>query len=191
MPTILKTLFSAATGALGGIQTYLIAGAIALALGFAGGAYSGYRWESGVVANIKLVDERAKNAAATDAFRRGQKIAAANDKNGANEMTVQTKIVDHYITLTRKVPIYVTPTQDAHAGCISYGFIRVLVAGQRDVDPETLILPAGVADDSCTGYSLTTLAAALRAGFLTANQNAAQLNDLIQSVRENDSIGTE
>lgn len=189
--SLIKTLFSAATGALGGIQTYLIAGGLALALGFAGGAYSGYRWETGVVANLKLADEKAKDAAATDAFKRGQKLAVANSKNGANDMTIQTKIVDHYITLTRKVPIYVTPTQDAAAGCISYGFIRVLVASQRDVEPETLTLPAGITDDACTGYTLSTLAAALRAGFLAANQNAQQLNDLIASVRENDSIGAE
>lgn len=171
-----------------GIKSAAIAAVISLALGFGGGAYCGYRWQAGVVANIKLADERAKNAAVTDAFDRGKKLAAANDKNGANDVIVQTKLVNHYITLTKEVPYYVTQTQDSASGCISVGFVRVLVAGQRDVEPETLVLPAGVTDDTCTGYKLSTLAADLRPGFLASNQNAQQLNDLIASDKENDSI---
>lgn len=171
-----------------GFKTAAIAGLVSLAVGFAGGAYSGYRWQAGIVANLKLADERAENASLAKIAAIGKQLAAANSKNGAHDVVAQTKLVNHYITLTKEVPYYVTVTQDNASGCISYGFVRVLVAGQRGVAASALALPAGVTDDSCTGYTLSTLASALSPGFLAANQNAQQLNDLIHSINENDTI---
>lgn len=179
---------SAATGFFGGFQGILIAAGIALAVGLAGGAYAGYRWELGTYETRVAADATAQSAAEAIAFKKGQDLAAANQKAGTDDAAAQQVIVDHYHTITKEVPVYVTPAQDAHA-CVTYGFVRVLYAAERGIDPATIPIASGQSDDACTDYDLSALATDLAADFQAANANAQQLTDLEAAVVTNDAIG--
>lgn len=169
-----------------GIKSALIAGAVSLVVGLGAGAYAGYRWEHGAVLSLQLADVKAQAAALGRSFQMQQVIAKANDKNGAHDVVEQTKIVDHYITVTREIPTYVHDSIACPGG--TYGFVRVLVAAERGIAAATLPLPAGVTVDTCSPLEPSGLAADLAADLAAARGNAQQLDDLEASVRENEAL---
>lgn len=180
-----KSLLSLATGALGGIQGYLIAGALALVIGGAGGAYAAHRWDAGTIANLKLADAVAAKTAISTALATAGKVAAANQKAAAAEGQTQERIVTLTNTIIRKVPVYVTPQQDAVA-CVTFGFVRLLYSAERGLDPASLVIPAGQSDDACTALKLSDLAAGLASDYGTSRQNSEQLNALETAIAAND-----
>lgn len=149
-----------------------------------GGAYAGYRWEHSEVLKIQLADANAMKVAVEDALR-GQKLVDLRNQHAATlEAYTQGRMDAVKFNLTVGVPNYVTPLQDKQAaaadaaGCVTYGFYRVLAAGQRGVSAENLPLPSGESNDACTAESPSALAANVAASLVTGVQNAEQLNNL-------------
>lgn len=138
--------------------------------------------DASALATVKLADAQSITAAT-------QKVAALQVKTAdlaqaavVADNTVQTKIVTRTITLTQKVPTYVSNS----VPCISYGLVRVLDAAVLQTDPGALALPAGVTDDTCTTLTADDLAKSVVTNYGIAEQNAQQLNDLVDDVQAQD-----
>jgi hypothetical protein len=105
-------------------------------------------------------------------------------QGAVSEATAQQKITVHTVTITKEVPIYVTPQIDTVVvPCIPYGLVRVLDAAalataDNPVTPADLALPTGQSDDACTGIKASDLAASIAANYGIAKQNAEQLDAL-------------
>lgn len=165
-----------------GWQGYLLAGGLALLMGAAGGAYAGYRWETGTVATLKLQAAQAQIQAvqAADRSRAAQDAVAL--AAAVREAQAQTKIQTVTQTITKEIPKYVPAPQETAAadrpGCVSFGLVRVLVGAQDGTDPGTLSLPASQSDDACTALGWADVASAVAADFGAARANAEQLTAL-------------
>lgn len=179
---MLKALFTSVTGALGGIQTYLIVGAITAVISLGAGAYAGYRWE-----HSKLLDLQLANAKFTtqqvqlqaDGDRKRSKIALTA---AVAEAYAQGKLEAKTVTLIRKVPIYVTPKQDASVCGLTVGLARVMRAAAEGSDPDTLTLAPGQSDDDCSDVTPSEVAGWVASFAGVAHQNAEQLNALEAAV---------
>ena len=166
-----------------------IAGAVAALCIAAGGFYAGYHWESVTVAKLELAQAQAAQKAQATALTETKQITVNNNAAGAHDAQAQQQIVTRTVTITREVPKYVHDQIGCPSGA-TYGFVRVLVAAERGVDPASLDLPAGVTDDTCSPDEQSNLAAQIVADFGAANANAQQLNDLIAAVKVNDAVAT-
>lgn len=148
------------------------------------GAYGGYRFEKSEVLKIQLADANAMKLAVQVALRDQNLVDARNLHVATLEAYAQGKLDGVKFNLTVGVPNYVTPLQDKQAaaadtaGCITYGFYRVLAAGQRGVSAENLPLPGAESNDACTAESPSSVAATIAGSLVTGVQNAEQLNAL-------------
>lgn len=162
---------------------------IALLGALGGGFYAGYRWELGAYEQRVASDALAVQKVQAAAMTLTRTIDAHNTTAAVKDAQVQQQIVTKTVTLTREVPVYVHDKIACPSG-VTVGFIRVLVAAERGVDPASLSLPAGVTDDTCAADAQSDLAAQIVADFGAANANAQQLNDLIAAVKANDATAT-
>lgn len=169
---------------LSGMWGYLAAAVIAAGLAVASTHYIDSAVYGKQIANLKLGAATAATAAATKSADEGKQIAADNYAAGLKDGNAQTVIQTVTKTIIQKVPQYVTQKQDA-VGCVTFGFIRVLVSAERGVDPAALTFTAGESDGACAPYELSALAADLANDFGAANGNAQQLNDLEAAVMAN------
>lgn len=159
---------------------------IGIVIIFAGGALSDHmildahwqhKWDQHVAQDKKAID-----AAVAKAHEDERQAAKLSDTSTAKQVEVQTKIVNHTITLMKEVPHYVTVVQDA-MGCVTFGMQRVFNAAATGTDPAAYQLPPGQSDDQCTATPPSALAAAIAENFGTARANAEQLNGLIEDVK--------
>lgn len=170
--------------ALGGIQTYLIVGAVSIAVGLASGAYAGYRWELGDLDALKLADAQAVLKATQEASASRGRQDAVDLSAAVAEAQAQTKVIIQTQTLIRKVPIYVTLAQDSR-GCVTVGFLRILRGAGTEADPSTLQLAPGQSDDDCSTLTLSALAGTISALYGVSLANSEQLNALNAWVVDN------
>lgn len=137
-----------------------------------------HKWDQHVAADKKAIADAVAKARAEE-----RKVADLGQKSGEAQVRIQTKIVDHTITVLKEVPRYVTIEQDARS-CVSYGLVRLLNAAVTGADPASYQLPPGVSDDACTGIKASELAASIAENYGTARSNAAQLDGLIADVTQ-------
>lgn len=165
--------------ALTGIWGYVAAGALAFALGF-GGAW---KIKDGIEAEAQVASDNAavKSANATAAAVQNEAKRAMAHQAEADAITegvdlsavqAQTKIITNTVTLTREVPVYVTPQTDNRFP-LPCGFIRLhdAAAAGADLaaDPAAFPNPAGKSDaDACE------IAASQAAGIIAANYGLAR-----------------
>lgn len=155
----------------------------------------------GLVAGTAFVTHRVDEVARLDLLNQYQRqqtaaVQAAKDlqkkqddvalTTAVHEATAQQKIVTQTVTIRQEVPKYVTRTLTKHdsVACVSYGFVRVLDAAALGVDPADLPLPAGKSNDSCTALDPVALATAIADNYGITRQNAQQLDDLEDYVRQ-------
>lgn len=177
-----------------GIKTAAISFAVALLIGLGGGAYAGYRWEKGEYEALKAADAKAL----ADGIAAGAATQHAIDSSGqaaaVSEAYLRGKLDAITVNFHTEAPANVTITQDQeaaaadHAGCITYGFYRMLVAGERGVAAASLPLPAGAAVDACTAEPPSDLAAALAADLADGFGNGQQLDALIAELQRQEAI---
>jgi hypothetical protein len=174
---LLSNAFNAVTGFFGGIQTYLIIGTVALAVGAASGAWVGYRIESGKVAAIQTADVEAE----TQAVQAADKNRAAQDAvtlaSALKEANAQERVVTVTQTITKEIPAHVPPKVDATV-CVPYGLMRLLDASALQADPDSLGLPTGQSDGSCSPVKTSALAESVINNYGVAEANAEQLTAL-------------
>lgn len=154
---------------LGGIQSYLIAGGLALVLGAAGGAWAGYRWEAGTVDRLRAEAAQGAAAAAQEARLTQSAIDGIALTAAVKEAQAQTKIEVQTVTITKEIPRYVHD-QISCPG-LTVGLARVLRGAADGVDPSTLSGPAGQSDDACSDVTPSEVA-----GWFTAYAGAARAN---------------
>lgn len=173
---LLSSAASAVTGFLGGIQTYLIIGAVALAVGGAGGTWVGYRIESGKVAAIQTTLAQAQ----TQVAQHGARIIAVEDKVGL-DFALAHQTIDDHITLqvatnSQEITLYVHDKISCPGPTV--GLARVLRAYADGIDPANLSLAPAQSDDDCSDVSASEVASWFNAYAGVARQNAQQLTDL-------------
>lgn len=179
-----------------GIRAAAIAGAISLFVGFAGGAYAGYRWELGAYEKHLRGDAQAREAAVRDAMERQRQIDAGNQVDAQATAYFRGRMDATVVNLVSGAPANVTIEQDTaaaaanSAGCITFGFARLLYAGAHGVPAESLQLPGGESVDACTALKPSGLAAAVAQDLAAGYSNGHQLDALIGAVKRNDAIAT-
>lgn len=168
---------------LAGVKTYLIVGAVTGAVAFAGGAYSGWRWEHGAVLQARLdaaaLASKAKELAAKDqAAQDAVKLKAA-----VAEALFQGRLEGRISLIVQETPVYVTAAQDAIV-CIPVGLARVLRAAAEGRSPGSLSLAPGQSDDDCSDITATEMARWFTAYAGASLGNAHQLNSLEAEINE-------
>jgi hypothetical protein len=159
--------------------------AIVAALGFGGWSVV-HSIKVGAVKDIVAADTA--HAAQVDAA--GAKIDAAQSAVDAHSSEVsathQTAIAVSAAVVKQKVRTHVhepLPTAPPAVGCVTYGLVRQHDAAALGVDPDTLPLPSGVTDDTCSPVANADLADAIADNYAAARANAAQLDDLEANVK--------
>lgn len=161
------------------IKAYCILAAVA-AISFAG-------WE--VVHTIRagaVKDIVAADAATTaKAQARGAQLDAAQSAIDAHSAdasaTHQVALAQRAATIKAKVKNHVhepPPAAPRVIGCVTYGLVRQLDAAALGVDPDTLPLPSGVADDTCAPVENADLAAVVSDNYAAYHAIAQELSDL-------------
>lgn len=158
------------------------------------GAYGGYRWEKGDLEDLKLADANALIVATKDAAKKQADIDASGKAAAVDEAFFQGKLAGTVINLQSGAPLNVTIAQDQeaaasdHAGCVTYGFYRMLAAGERGVTADALALPDGAAVDDCTADAPSDLAAKAATSLAEGFGYGHQLNDLIAELKRQEAI---
>lgn len=175
--SLIGTGIKAVTGFFGGIQTYLVIGAVTLAVGAASGAWVGYRYERSEVTAIQTADAEAE----TQAVQKADKSRAAQDAvtlaSALAEANAQTKIVTVTQTVVKEIPAHVPAKVDATI-CVPYGLVRLLDASALEADPNGLGLPTGKSDADCAPVEVSALAKSVIDNYSVAQANAEQLTAL-------------
>jgi hypothetical protein len=170
-----------------------IAGGILLAA-IAGGFYAGYRWELGAYNGLVAADATALAKATVKAADKQAKIDRANQGDAVTQAYLSGRLDAVIVNFNLEAPANVTVTQDQqaaaaeHAGCITYGFYRMLAAGERGQPADSLNYPSGESADACTAQVPSALAAAVAEALSDGYGDAQQLNSLIGAVKRNNAI---
>ena len=181
--SLLSSFGSAATSLLGGLQGYLIVGAVSGLLAASGGIWLGYNIEYGKLAKLQLADAQAQVVAVNKAIDRRTAQDAAALKAAVSDAQAQQKIVTITQTITKRIPSHDTVLVEAHA-CIPVALERLLRATAAEADPDSLALAPGQSDDDCADLTVADVADWF-AGYAGASEaNAQQLTDLQQWVRD-------
>jgi len=179
-------LFSGLTSALGGIYGYLAAAGIAAILaGY--GSYQVTAWaKDETISSLKLADAKAE----TDAVQAAKDQMARQDKvtldSAVAEAEAQARIVTRTVTITRKVPVYVSAQSDSRC-VLPNGFVQLLDAAGLQADPDALPGATGEPHDAAAGLSLSEATALLAADLGAAAANAEQLTALQGWIKEQES----
>lgn len=160
------------------------------------GAYGGYRWELGTYEKHLTKDAQAMTAAVQLAADKQRHIDAGNQADAVAQAYLSGRLDAVSVNFKLEAPANVTITQDQqaaasdHAGCITYGFYRMLSAGERGQPADTLSYPSGESADTCTAVKPSELATALAEDLTADFGNAQQLDSLIAAIKRNDAIVT-
>lgn len=165
----------------------VVAALAAFALGFTGG-YT-YAWSRQEATIQRMKAETAETQKRAVEAARAQERAAAKI-TGAVETTsaeVQERVRVVYRTITRKVPVHVTPEIDRRYP-LPCGFIRVLDAAAARVDPDRVSCGPGVPDDAPSDVTASEAGSNIAGNYGDATANAEQLRALQSWVREQEAL---
>lgn len=143
-------------------------------------ALAGYLWFTH--ARLDRAEARATAAETTARDLSGQLAAAqASERIVTRYVDLVQVIHQRGATITREVPVYVTPQADTRC-TVPLGFARVHNAAAAGT---TLPSPAGSADASPSGVALSAVAGTVVDNYTTCHATAAQLTALQEWVRAN------
>lgn len=160
------------------------------------GAYAGYRWELGTYEKLVAADAKAMTVATAAAADKQRRIDVANEGDAVAQAYLRGHLDAVSVNFKLEAPANVTILQDqqaataVHAGCITYGFVRLLYAGEHGVPADSLPIPGDESPDTCTAYEPSVLATALAQDLAAGFGNSQQLDSLIAAVKRNDAIVT-
>lgn len=172
----------------------LIAGAVACLLLFGAGTWTGYRLELGKYNGLVAADAKALTKATQEAAAKQKRIDDSNQVDAVAAAYFKGKMDATTITLKTEAPANVTITQDAQAaaadsaGCVTFGFARLLYAGAHGVTPDSLNIPGGESVDACTALKPSDLASAVAQDLAAGYSNGHQLDSLIGAIGRNQAI---
>lgn len=168
---------STAGAFLGGIQTYLIVGAVTALLAGSAGAYAGWRWEHSNLLALKLDAALAQAAAVKRQADSDRRQSAVDVAAAFDEAFQQGKLQARTIIIKERIPVHVTAYQDATV-CVPVGLLRIMRAAATGADPDTIPLAAGQSDDDCAAYAVSDVARLVAEVYAVGHANAQQLNAL-------------
>lgn len=143
-------------------------------------ALAGYLWFTH--ARLESAQARADTAETTATTLRGQLAAAKVSERIVTRYVDRVRVVrERGATITREVPVYVTPQADARC-VVPLGFARVHDAAATGTD---LPRPAGSADAAPSGVALSAVASTVVDNYTTCHATAAQLAALQEWLRAN------
>lgn len=169
---------------------------VGVAIVASAGAYAGYRFELGRYESLVAADAKAMTKAVQIAADKQSRIDSANQADAVAQAYLRGKLDAVSVNFTQEAPANVTIHQDqqaaaaVHAGCVTYGFVRMLYAGEHGVPADSLPIPGGQSPDACTAYEPSALATALAQDLAAGFANSQQLDSLIAAVKRNDAIAT-
>lgn len=160
------------------IRIYALIAALLAAAGSA--SWATYKIEEGRIAKIEVAYDKAQIAAIQEAKDKQASADKVVLDGALKEAAEHVQIVTQTEVITREVIKHVKDTST----CVTYGLVRVLDAATRGDDPGDLALPAGKSDDTCAPVTATALARSVAANYGIARDNAKQLNNLQDTVRQ-------
>lgn len=165
-----------------GWQAYLIGGAMLAIASFGGGFYLAHRIDASTLSDLKAQDAKARADAIQAASLALQKQDKAAMDAAVAEAESQQKIVTKTVTLTKEIPVYVTPAQDKSVCGLTVGLARILRAAAASTDPASLALTTGQHDDDCSDLTPSEVASWFTQYAAASQANAEQLNALRASI---------
>lgn len=159
-------------------------GSAALCLVLAGGgAYAGYRWESGEVATLKAQQATFVATAKADAARQQRAQDDITAQISTRQAAAQTKVITRTNTIIKEIPSHVS--NNVH--CISYGLVRVLNGA---AGPTAYPVPGAASqpDDTCAPVTWRELASDIADDYGSADQNAVEIDGLQDWVKQQEAI---
>lgn len=177
-----------------GLKGFLIGCGVSVALGAAAGGYIGFKVEQGTYERHLRLDAEATTKAVTAALEKQRRINALNQADAVEAAYFRGKMDGTTVQLKSGVPLNVTVSQDQsaalsdRAGCVTFGFARLLYAGAHGVDPESLSLPSGESVDTCTDLKPSELASAVAQDLAAGYSNGHNLDQLIAAVKRNNAV---
>lgn len=140
--------------------------------------------QQGAIKDIVAHDAQVTAQAQATAAKIDAKSADIDAQAESEAVTHQATIAAQAATIKAKVKTHVheppPPAAGAPAriGCVSYGLVRQHDASALGVDPDSLPLPAGATDDTCSPVANADLASAIGDNYAAARANAQELTDL-------------
>lgn len=138
-----------------------------------------YNLATGRAAKLELERKEEIIKAVENARLEQQRLDQIAIELAKQEANNQARITAATVSRLKEVKRHVKNSNN----CVTYGFIRVLDAGVHGVNAESLILPAGKSDDSCSEITTIELANSIIGNYGTCESNSEQLNALIESLR--------
>jgi hypothetical protein len=159
---------------------------IITAVAFGLGATVAHKMDQGKLERTKreYADEKLK--AQRDAFDEQLKLLNQSAEDAQKEATFQAFQAKAAQSRMDEVVAHVRAptTVTIRNTCIPYGFIRVLDASGLNTGADTLLLPAGKSDDTCSGVDWRMLAERLVGNIArVCTPNAGQLDHLVEDIR--------
>lgn len=168
-----ESLFTSASKLFGGLWGYVAIAAVAAGLaGF--GAYKVTAWAKDETINqLKLADAKAQTDAVTLALAHQRASDAASAAADVALLTAWTDTRTKFETITREIPIHVTPETDARFP-LPCGFVRMHDAAVHEAGADAVPNPAGKSDgDACevtASQALNVISANYRAFYTNLDQ---------------------
>ena len=160
---------------LSSLATTAIGAAVIAAMAFAGGMRLEYKIENGKIAALQLAYAQAE-------IKAQQKYDAASLNAAKAENDAQTKLTSQGNLALPEVTTHVI-TKVITSACVPYGLIRVLDAAASGRTANSLLLPTGKSDATCSAIKWDALGRSVVANYYLARANATQLNGLIAGIR--------
>lgn len=156
---------------------------LAIVAGLIGtGAYEEHKIDAGKLATVEANYAKAQAAAVAQAAQTQKAIDnaaldAANQE--ATAQAAQAATLQQELSYVKSQTVVLTKT----VPCVPYLLVRLLDAAILGVSADSLTLPAGKSDNTCTALSAADLAGALVKNLNLARANAEQLNALIALIK--------
>jgi hypothetical protein len=158
---------------LSSLATTAIGAAVIAAMAFAGGMRVEYKIESGKIAALQLEYAQAE-------IKAQQKYDATSLNAAKAENDAQTKLTSQG---NLAIPEVINHVSIKTVPCIPYGLVRLLDAAASGRTANSLVLPAGKSDGTCSPITVDALGRSVVGNYYTARANATQLNGLIAGIR--------
>lgn len=150
----------------------LLAVVVLLGLSYALGHANGVASEQGKAKDAEIKQLR-------EAFEQGQAVGTVRDVVVTEYVDRERVIYKTGATITKEVPVYVTPAADA-ACTLNRGFVRLHDAAAANVLPG----PASAADAEPGGIALSAATGVIAENYTTCNATRNQLTALQEWVRD-------
>jgi hypothetical protein len=127
--------------------------------------------------SYKTAEAKAVAEAAAEQKANDDAALAAASKEAQVQQQATAAVQQELASVKNHVSVTVVP-------CIPFGLVRVLDAAVFGVAPESLNLPPGKSDNSCSTVTVNQLAGAIVKNYGNARANAEQLNAVISLLRQ-------